>query len=1033
MSRVRRLIRGTGTAVITGLVLSACSHTAFDPNAATKVLQSVDVNLDSTGAITDVAGQAVYLDEITGESDSSEESYAVEDVVDDLPVRISTRYETEEGTGTNLDDLEGHTGRVNIEVTVENLTLDSSELTYDVAGESRQTPALVGTPLSVAGSTELEDTRASDIILDAESGTTTNGVVSQTSEGDAVVQWGTVLAPPQSEATTTFQLVADVEDFSTPEIDIAVQAGFHTDMSFEGLLTSTFDTSTDSDYAMQQQAIELVAEVNDVLTRAGTTITDIRTTLDHTTETLGVDAAAQLKQNSDDMVSEMERVGEQMTALESQVDGSMTGAETAMNSQLSQIVASMNSMMGNTDATAPQLMQGQGCAATVEDSEMNGSLYSTFLVLGAQLDGYAEANAECRDEIIAEIANTLGPEVPDAETCDPENGAEDSVTCALLDAQNSVLTSLDDLVQEGEAIVAELEAASVDSVLDTNDEIETHLNSLGTRFDEFYLELDSLLHPEADATDDSNTGDETPSGAIRPDGVLDRLFGNLVRGGHGSSTTPDSEDDDTSDQKNVTWEDLTGSIAELKEEVKGLQNLVNERLQEAIEENRDNAGEGLEEHIETVREDQTRIGNEAAVLSEGHENLAKEICNLEFPDGLTSQEDVEDAYDSFLAEKDRLSIQLVGTACHDREPRPEEIDGPSLNERINELVDPSIETDLNSLAEEQDAHWEKASSALDIEDAESPIGSVYEALTELEGNIGKLENQTKKDEQEKDQEYEDELTERDDKIERYENHLSDLLEGWGQEKDEFGTAEEIAKALGEQDNLDEQLNTIQTQLSADLPEQIRAAFDEVTADTREQLPDDIEDQVRIVTDRVNSAQDSVIESYNSTIAGLATTSDAVINDTADQIDEQQSTLEEQQEATSSALSDSTTAVIEAIHDSTAASTRDLEGASAQLGASLNNVILDLGDPDIQGSGILGSMSASSAMSDTADYQLALASQRASGYANVRSEDIAEIMLRQAQFSASLEAAASLPAFHLDVPSGARSQTIYAFRIGGDGS
>ena len=77
------------------------------------------------------------------------------------------------------------------------------------------------------------------------------------------------------------------------------------------------------------------------------------------------------------------------------------------------------------------------------------------------------------------------------------------------------------------------------------------------------------------------------------------------------------------------------------------------------------------------------------------------------------------------------------------------------------------------------------------------------------------------------------------------------------------------------------------------------------------------------------------------------------------------------------------------------------------------------------------MSASSAMSDTADYQLALASQRAAGYANVRSEDIAEIMLRQAQFSASLEAASSLPVFHLDVPSGAQTQTIYAFHLGGD--
>ena len=132
---------------------------------------------------------------------------------------------------------------------------------------------------------------------------------------------------------------------------------------------------------MQQKAIELVADINEVLTRAGTTITEIRQNLDHTTDTLGVDAAQQLRQNSDDMVAEMQRVGEQLTALESQVEGSMTGAETAMNSQLSQIVASMNGMMGNTEATPPKLVTGQGCAATVEDAESNGSLYSTFLIL----------------------------------------------------------------------------------------------------------------------------------------------------------------------------------------------------------------------------------------------------------------------------------------------------------------------------------------------------------------------------------------------------------------------------------------------------------------------------------------------------------------------------------------------------------------------------------------------------------------------------------------------------------------------------
>ncbi|NWN88754.1 MAG: hypothetical protein HLX51_09485 [Micrococcaceae bacterium] len=438
MPRTGSLIRGTGIATIAAFVLTACGGDGYNQEATTKVLQSVSVDLDSDAAITEVGGSAVYLDETSGESNSSENSFEIEDVVDDLPVRVTTQYETHEGSGTNLEDLEGHSGRVEIDVTLENLTLTSSDLTYDVAGESRESPALVGTPLSVAGSVELAGIQASEVVSDPESESSTNGVVSQTSEGDAVVQWGTVLAPPQSEATTTFQLVADVDDFDVPDIDIAVQAGFHTDMSFEGQVASAFDRGENSEYARQQNAIELVADVNDVLTRAGTTITDIRTTLDNTTETLGVDAAEQLRQNSDDMVAEMERVGEQLTALESQVEGSLTGAESSMNSQLSQIVSSMNGMMGNTDANPPQLLQGEGCAATAEDAESNNSLYSTFLVLGAQLDAYAQGNTECRDEIVQEIEQTLGPETPDAETCDTSNGADVHYLCSVLRAELGV-------------------------------------------------------------------------------------------------------------------------------------------------------------------------------------------------------------------------------------------------------------------------------------------------------------------------------------------------------------------------------------------------------------------------------------------------------------------------------------------------------------------------------------------------------------------------------------------------------------------
>src|SRR5690625_7799632 len=99
MPRVGRLIRGTGMAVIAGLVLSACSNGGFDQSAANKVLQSVDVNLDSSAAITEVADKAVYLDEISGESDSEEDSYAIVVIVDVMPIRLATHYDSDACSG----------------------------------------------------------------------------------------------------------------------------------------------------------------------------------------------------------------------------------------------------------------------------------------------------------------------------------------------------------------------------------------------------------------------------------------------------------------------------------------------------------------------------------------------------------------------------------------------------------------------------------------------------------------------------------------------------------------------------------------------------------------------------------------------------------------------------------------------------------------------------------------------------------------------------------------------------------------------
>ena len=1089
MPRVGRLIRATGFVAIASLVLTACNDTGFDQSSATKVLQSVDVNLASDGAIREVDGSAVFMDELSGDSDSSQESFEVEEVVDDLPVRVSTQYTTKDETGTDLEDLEGHTGRVEIDVTVENLTLESQDLTYDVAGESRETPALVGTPLSIAGSVELEGTGASSVHSDPEADVTTNGVVSQTSEGDAIVQWGTVLAPPQSEATTTFKLVADVEDFAAPEFDIAVQTGFHTDMSFEGMVASAFDTSSSSEYAMQQDAIELVTDVNDVLTSAGTTITDIRSTLNHTTETLGVDAAAQLRQNSDDMIAEMERVGEQLTALESQVEGSMTGAENAMNSQLSQMVSSMSSLLGDTSATRQNLVQGEGCSATLRDAESNGTIYSSIVLLGAQLDGYAEANAECRDQIVSEIESTLGPEVPTNETCE-----EPSMTCALFAAEKSVLASMDQLVKDGQQIVAGLQPFSVKDIRTGNDGVGSSLTELQDELAAIESKLGDWdeLQGETltDAINELKAAHDELSSAHTG---LQKLYGDIEaayeRREEGHEQRLDDLQDEHDDHLDELETEHQTEIDELKSAHKDSMDSALGRVDSLLKIGPDaqDAQKSLNKDIEDILRNQEQLADELCKLRVDEPapepSPEPETSPEPAPTPTPTQETTEPAPDPSATPTDEATEPEPDASETSTEESAAPTASPisavgvsklitpadkSINDDIDDLRSQLVDTDcqgepydndkdslttqVENLRDNQDDAWDELLAVVEEnkEPAEDDTSDNENSENSNGSDNGDNDNNGDSEESDSGEELaEIPLGELGSQLKDLEDDIKDL--------EELVALEDVtnARSEGVKDHVEsivEKLNELQGQASeqqsalgialdefeADqekhvekLGKDINGSFAEAANTTRETFPAVVDNQIRVVSGQMDDSRESILKSYNTTISGLQKTSDAMVKDTGKQIEKQQSTLETQQTETTEALSESTSAVVESIHQSTSSSTRDLQGAAAQLDASLSNVILDLGDPDVQGSGILGSMAASSAMSETADYQLALASQRAAGYANVRSEDIAEIMLRQAQFSASLEAASSLPAFHLDVPSGARSQTVYAFHIGGD--
>ena len=96
------------------------------PAPGDRVLQSVDVTMQPDGALTRVNDTVVIARAAGGASDTYATAYDPTKVVDQLPVRVLTTYQTEQGSGTNLADLKGYSGRVTINLAVQNLTVTAA-------------------------------------------------------------------------------------------------------------------------------------------------------------------------------------------------------------------------------------------------------------------------------------------------------------------------------------------------------------------------------------------------------------------------------------------------------------------------------------------------------------------------------------------------------------------------------------------------------------------------------------------------------------------------------------------------------------------------------------------------------------------------------------------------------------------------------------------------------------------------------------------------------------------------------------------
>ena len=1031
--------------VIGSLLLAACSSSDqqnSDPTSPgqttqqseqqvqnpTHVLQNVNLKLASNGNVSAIDTNNIYVNEQEHKSSSKTINFKVKDVINDVPVRVSTQYQSSKGTGTNLKDLNGYSGELTIKVTVENLTLKSQEVNYDAGGTKRTNQALVGVPFTVAGSVSLDNVKSNQIITsgDKTDDSATNGVISTTGDGKANVQWGAILAPPTSGASTSFTLKVNAQDFKAPDFDIAVQPGFASDLSGESVLNNSFNKNDANQVAMLQRTIDLVNNVDSTITSASSQVNELRSSLDNTSDTLGQDAAKNLQANSESLTKRMAELDGQIQSLKDDLAKTADGNKNQLISQLESTVNTMDTLLGDTSQVPNVSVSHQNGSCTVDRGAAGGgsSVYGNLVQLSQILNNYADASGDCQHALTDSLRQTIGPDNPSPEVC--RDGS--SVTCSLYGASVTSQASLIGLVANGEKLVNELQPeylkganknyralrGEVDNLTkylqsdegkkairdhQQNGDITESLKSSRRSVDELKKTSDELtkalnsLHSKAvaarnDVSGNSNSIDQqnedianelcklsVENGGKLSQEEVDRLRSYLTSTPCGETPRTPQHDQNNQNQgdQNTPNNNQNGNNGNQNNQNQGNQD--NNQNTPTNNQNGQNDQNGQGGAQVTPQNDPTESGQNDQNGQNGQ--------NQNTPNNNQNGNNANQGGTPVVPAAHRFAA--------DKLQAPEGY-GQAMDERLNN----------------QARAWDEVIKETDLQNPTTPLAQNAKGFSD---QVNSLDSALSSVEKAYAGEGDDQNRDRDDR-QNDPNSLDEKLKSLTSASDELGK------------NLDE-LSSQHSELS----EALKNAFKDSADETSKNINNLISQEIRQVSAQGSAGADSIQNSFTSSIYGLAEASNVIVRDAGNSLEAQRRDIAGKVENLKASLDGVTQSSLEQLDARTGNASRDLAGASVLLADDLNKVILDLGDSRVDGSGLLGALKTNAAKAGAADFQLALASQNAQGYTSVRAEDIAAVQLRQAQFKASLEKLKSLPSFHLPDGGKAEVKVVYTFHIG----
>ena len=931
-------------------------------------LESIDIAVSPSGAVTAVSGTTVSVSPDGRRAAAGTRTYAPRDVAKDLPVRVRTAYRTADGAGTDLSEIAGYTGRVTVDVFVENLTVKPQSLTYDVAGTSRTRTALVGAPLTLSAAVSLDADPDSVITASSDAQGVTNGVLSRTGDGKSQVQWAALLAPPQLGATADLRLVVDAVDFKVPEFGLSVQTGLITDPSVQGLMDAAFRTDTGSQLALTTSTIEALSQVNESLAKAHAIVDRVSTTLTGNAGTIGTQTLADLTSSSQSLSSSMQSIGTDLSGLTQTLTQTLTSTQSSATSQLLQVVNTASAIMGDTSlpaqvpsleslgcqaqpgagptaqalvgsqAPTPAGAAGPGDAAgaagpAAAQADSGNGVYGSVNRVSGLLQAYAQANDDCKAAVQTQLSEALG----DADTSTCAQGSV-SATCSLAAAQQQVNAAVASLGEQANAVTAALQP-------ETRADVLTSSTALGEKVTGVETALNRLAPSEGgEGTGDLSTETEALNQAVNAltPGV-DALVSTLD-GIHSSATAAQANNTTARGQIADAARDLCTEIASAKDPA---------LLQQA----------------------RARLTSTPCPGAGG--GAADKLADDKPADGAADNKPADDKPD--------------GGGAADDKPADKPDDGSSADAALS-----AQSTSLEQIVTASDTTTPGGATKKDVDAVRTAVADVVAARDAIVLAVDGAPDDPSK-------------PSLSGSLKDLRTAVTDLRSGY----------DALSASV-------DKLDRDQTAAAAG----VRTAFDKTAKETTDAVSTTVGTQIRLIGAQAGTSRAAVGASFDAATSGMRASADGITSDSARTIQEQTAQIQDQAAGSSAALSSQVEGSLTSMTQGLTGSVVDIEAARSLLTSDLDRVLLDIGSPDGSGTGLVGIMYSSAALTGSAGYQVAAANQAVAAHGAVRAQDMEGILLQQAQVKASLQAQSRVNGLAAPRPAAEQRTVVYSLRVGG---